>query len=273
MTITISELFESAFIGEGAERSLENRYEVKGDDDRFAIRDYVLANTPTTVDGLTRRSVKISPFGLSDHWKAVVRYGNGGSGYSGPTPQTNDTVRTFDTGGGRQHIERGITTAQAYAPDGLDVPLQQNFINASKDGVQGVDIVVPEFRFTVTRFVADSAFTTSYRKSLATLTGRVNNAAFEGFNADEVLLLGVTGAYRPEFEDWELTYHFAQSDNRSDITVDGITGTIEKKGWEYMWFLREEDVDGTAGAVVNRVRAVYINQVYERGDFSALGIA
>jgi hypothetical protein len=51
-----------------------------------------------------------------------------------------------------------------------------------------------------------------------------------------------------------------------DILVD------EKAGWDYMWVRFEESEDGDAFAIVKRPVAVYIERVYERCDFAAIGV-
>ena len=57
----------------------------------------------------------------------------------------------------------------------------------------------------------------------------------------------------------------------SGLTVGSITG-ISKKGWEYLWVLYEEAEDATAKALVKVPVAVYIERVYEEGDFAGLVI-
>ena len=50
-----------------------------------------------------------------------------------------------------------------------------------------------------------------------------------------------------------------------------ITG-ISKKGWEYMWVRYADSEDAAAKAIVKKPVAVYIERVYEEGNFAALGI-
>jgi len=51
-----------------------------------------------------------------------------------------------------------------------------------------------------------------------------------------------------------------------DITV------ASKKGWEYMWVRYADAEDAAAKAIVKKPIAVYIEKVYEEGNFPALGI-
>ena len=269
MPITLSEQFESAFVETGDVESIENRYEATGSDDRLAVRDYAKAELPTEYDGLPRRQISIEPFGRSDQWRVTVRYASTFTSGSEIVNQTGDVVRTFDTGGGTEHVEFAISTPHSYAVGGGTPPAQNDAINVTKDGVSGVDIQVPGFQFSITRFVEDEDFTAAYKKAIASLTKRVNNAAFEDFDAGEVLFVGASGYYRPNFDDWEITFNFAQNDNRNDIAIGGITD-INKDGWEYLWVLYEDAVD--SDVIVKQVKAVYVNEVYRQGDFAVLGI-
>ena len=71
--------------------------------------------------------------------------------------------------------------------------------------------------------------------------------------------------------DWEMSFRFASSENKTGLTVGEITG-IAKKGWEYMWVRYANAEDSTAKALIKKPIAVYIEKVYEDGDFSQLGI-
>ena len=102
------------------------------------------------------------------------------------------------------------------------------------------------------------------------LTGRVNSAPYKGFQAGECLFLGASGSKRGE-EDWEISFRFAASPNKTGLSVGDIGG-IDKKGWEYLWVRYADAEDPAAKSIVKRPAAVYVEQVYEYGDFSGLGI-
>ncbi len=85
-----------------------------------------------------------------------------------------------------------------------------------------------------------------------------------------MLFLGASGSKRGN-DLWELQFRFSASPNKSDIQVGEITG-IAKKGWEYLWVLYVEDVDESAKSIVKKPIGVHVEQVYENGDFSLLGI-
>ena len=135
---------------------------------------------------------------------------------------------------------------------------------------KGVDITVPVYNFSETHYLAASAVTQAYKNTLFALTGRVNNAPFKGLAAGECLFLGASGSKRGT-DDWEITYRFAGSPNRSGMTIGPITG-VSKAGWDYMWVRYADTEDDDAKTIVKRPIAVYIERVYDVADFSLLGI-
>jgi hypothetical protein len=136
--------------------------------------------------------------------------------------------------------------------------------------VEGVDITVPVYHFSETHYLDDAVVTEPYKGTLFSLTGKVNSGAFRGFAAGECLFLGAAGTKRGQ-GDWEITFRFAASPNVTGLTIGDITG-IAKKGWEYLWVRYADAEDAAAKALVKKPVAVYIEKVYEEGDFSLLGI-
>ena len=120
---------------------------------------------------------------------------------------------------------------------------------------------------------APAFVTTGYKNNVMQLTGKVNNGSFKGFDAGEVLFLGVSGARRGTHTDdlWELSFSFAVSPNRTNLTVGPITGIV-KNGWQYLWVLYEDHIDENAKVRVKKPKAVFVENVYETASFSGLGI-
>ena len=244
--------------------STELHYIVRGtDDERLAVQA-VRGATPTTRNGMDRSEISLEP--VSDSiWEATVRY-------QAPDRQLEEgeSSYSFDTGGGSQHITNSLSTVSSYAPAGKTAPNFKQAIGVTKDSVDGVDITVPVYNFSETHILANSTVTSTYKGQLFALTGKTNNAPFKGFATGEVLFLGASGSKRGK-GDWEITFSFAASPNKTGLTVGDITG-IAKKGWEYLWVRYEDAVDDAAGAMVKKPLAAYIEKVYDEGNFADLGI-
>ncbi|MEN6386560.1 MAG: hypothetical protein ABFD79_15385 [Phycisphaerales bacterium] len=148
---------------------------------------------------------------------------------------------SFDTGGGTQKITQTIAPLQVHKY-GDNAPDFQGAINVDDNSVNGIDIIVPVFNFSETRVVNKLNINTGFKLSIFNLVGKVNAGDWHGFSAGEVLFAGASGSKSSRFGDWEITYKFAASPNKTNITIGSITG-INKKGWEYLWVRYEKSTD------------------------------
>lgn len=248
------------------------RYHVAGSADAIAVKAAVEAGTDQAYESRVRddANIEISPkwvdTGASDgEWLAEVPY---------VAPElvsnTADYVTSFDTGGGQQHVTQSLSTIGSYAPPTKTAPNYKGAIGVTKDGVAGCDIVVPVYKWSETHSKANEDVDESYMNVLYGLTGRVNSDTFRSLAPGECLFVGCQGTRRGD-GDWEITYSFAASANRTGLVVGDITG-IAKKGWEYLWVSYDDAVDGAAHRIVKVPVAAYVEKVYYTGAFSALEI-
>jgi hypothetical protein len=266
--VEVLERFESRQVTTGSNPSVELRYTIRGTNDDVEARNALATTAPLMYDPwgeglvyLPRDTITVQPLG-DLLWEGIVHYGT--------IPLTTQSTFSFDTGGGTQHITHSRYTVNRYAAPGQIAPDFKGAIGVTADSVEGVDITVPVYQFSETHYLPDSMVTPAYKATLFALTGRVNDAPFKGFAAGEVLFLGAAGSKRGG-GDWEITYRFAASPNATGLTVGDITG-ISKKGWEYLWVRYADQVDEVAKALIKTPVAVYIEQVYEYGNFALLGI-
>jgi hypothetical protein len=217
--------------------------------------------------GLRRDAVEVEERINEDTFKVIVRYQQHNTTDDGDDPET---VYTFDTGGGTQHITQSISTRNRYP---ASAPDYEGAVGYDGENVAGVDIIQPVYNFTETHFLPRTTVTETFRARLARKTGMYNNDAFRGFDPGEVLFLGASGVRRGDGREdlWEITYRFAVSQNRSSFTVGGIS-VATKLGWDYMWVRYADEVDDTVKQVVKKPVAVYIEKVYYGTNFGSLGI-
>lgn len=266
------EKFDSRTTTDG--QSLELVYNVTGTADQDAAIFTLKGVAPATVGSLVRQPVTVEPVCVDllnpdkSLWTGTVRY----APYEKPQPpQTGESSYSFDTGGGTQHITQSLQTIGRYAPPGKTAPDFKGAIGVTHDSVEGVDITVPVFNFSEMHYIANGYVDNAYKYTLFLLTGTTNNAAFRGFAAGECLFLGASGSKRGAWGDWEITFRFAASPNQTNFYVGDIL-VPAKKGWEYMWVRYADEEDETAKAIVKRPVAVYIEKVYESGNYANLGI-
>jgi len=211
-----------------------------------------------------------------DAWQVTINYAKDGAEY-GSDPLKR--VRSFDTTGGTQHMTQAYSET-AFGMIGQTPPYQSMAIGVDSNGVNGVDVVVPQLQWQETYDVPSSYISTTYIRGLATVTGTTNASSFRGFLAGEVLFLGCTGSQ--EWDDqkglgpWSLSYRFIASPNATGssgsaptITIGSILG-ISKKGHEYLWVRYEDAID--SNTLLKKPKHVYVNRVYRESEFSLLGI-
>jgi hypothetical protein len=272
MPVTVAEKFASRA---GDNSSIDLLYVVSGTDDDVAARTALASSAPATYSGLVRDddSVHVEPVGAGV-WDGKVRYIKP----SYQAPATGDASFSFDTTGGTQHITQSKQTISKTAASGT-APDFGGAIGVTQDSVEGVDLTIPVFTFSLTRYTAAANMSQTYIGQLYSLTGKVNSAPWtvnvDGvqltFAVGEALFLGASGGKRRSENDWEIGFRFAASPNATNLTIGSIT-VPSKKGWEYLWVRYEDAEDETAQAIVKRPVAAYVEKVYDEGNFALLGI-
>lgn len=269
MPVTVSESWGSrkrSISADSADVTLA--YLVEGTDNDSTGYDAVVSTSPTSyvfdASGRTlyRQTITLERVGENE-WKASVKYGI----KKGQNPA--ESTYDFDTGGGTTHLGNSIATVNSYAASGT-APDFGNLIGVTKDSVEGVDVTIPQYRFSETHSFDTSTIDAAYKLTLFALTGCVNNATFKGFAAGECLFLGASGSQQGE-GDWSITYSFASQPNAASLTVGTITGIV-KRGWDYLWVQYEDAEDTTAKRLVKAPIAAYVEQVYTYAALSGLGI-
>lgn len=255
--IIVRELFASR---QGDSDQQTFKYLVTGSDEQPAMRAQILNDTEKTVDTVTREDEKITLTRLDTRkWLADVSY------RKAPPPvqlEIGEQVFTFDTGGGTQHIMNSLSTTKY--PGGA--PDFKGAILVNENGPQGIDIVIPTYRFTEIKVLTAAQVSSSYKATVFGLTGQTNDASFKGFAANEVLFLGAQGRQRGD-DGWEVTFNFAASPNLTGLTFGAVTA-VAKKGWEFLWVHYKKTDDGDR--LVRQPDSVHVEKVYEEGSFAGL---
>lgn len=303
MAYTITELQDSRTLGVGQSASAELVYLAVDDtvspdygtNLEKAALDAVVAAAPTTFEGMAQIGARVRPVDGQRTYRVSVQYGvpTSGGGFSQPLG-VNEYRVDFPGGSGSELVTQAYTERR-YGDDPTPADLG-GAINVTERGVEGVTIETPEFAWSETWIRDNATATWSAITAIALLRKTVNNAAFRGFAAGEVFLDDFAASPRTD-DDWEYRFKFRARSNRLNTNANGgadpatplepgdpgynasldntITiGTIDqiqKYGWEYLWIRYERDDDGT-GNLVEKPRAVYVDEVYLASDFSSLGL-
>lgn len=206
-----------------------------------------------------------------DTWKVKAIWKREDGGEDDDDDEEETSSFAFDTGGGTMHRNQSLKTVSKVPNDAPDF---NGAIEVDNEGnVNGVDVTMPVLNFTETHVMKGSRVSTSYKKSVAALTGTVNRSGFRGFSAGEVLFLGASGTKRSKRPNapWEITFRFAVSPNQSSLQV-GKLKVSNKRGWDYLWVRYADKVAENKKNVIKEPVAAYVEQVYPEGDFGNLGL-
>lgn len=246
-------------------------FDVADEDEAIAA---VKAEVSTTFNDMVLSGVEISERMNDTTFKVNVNYKRETSGTLEYREAQIDY--SFDTTGGTQHITQALLTYKKYFDEAY-LPAAPDFgdaINVDENEVKGVDIVMPIHNFSETHYYRKDTVTTSFKINIADMTGKINKAPFRGFDINEVLFLGASGALNNASSSsayWNVNYKFAVSRNTMDFKIGGMTIDF-KFGWEYLWVLYQKVVDDAAYCVLKKPVAAYRQDVYKDGDFFKLGI-
>lgn len=289
------ELFDSGsggvtFTQDGnLEREVTLRWLVSQKANYLAAEQWATANAPLFLTGHRRARLDIR--GLGNYWwEVTAQYANASIGSDDPQRQPDrqseydggDGVSgsiSFDTTSATGHITQvntrnvvGLTseTGQSkYAVAGQTAPDTEGAIDIEGDQVRGVDVTVPTFNFSETWTFPSQSLVTDYIENIYSLTGKVNDAKWRMFKKGEVLFLGARGQADRGATNCQVTFSFSASPDQENISIGAITG-IKKGGWDYMTVTYE--TAAAQGSIIKRPKFVYVNSVYQGGDFRLLKI-
>lgn len=202
-------------------------------------------------------------------WNVDVIYGASKMG------EVGEVEWEFDVGtGGSAHLSTSLETVGSHAASGTP-PDFNRAINVKREGAflkaQGIDVDDTKFTWSETHYLSHALVNSfTYINTLMGLRGKTNDGAWRGFAEGEVRFLNARGRGRGEWT-VPVTFSFAAGPNLTDLEVGSITG-IDKKAFEYMWAFHDYEEDAAASALVLAPTAVYVERIFESGDFAALGI-
>ena len=273
MAVVVTEKHDS--LTYTADTSIERKYQITGTTSETTAMLNLQRTAPLLYKTFVRGNCTVTPLSIDLNnpaiciWEGTVPYAPMGAATREPMA-VGESLYAFETGGGTQHITQSLETVNSYGT-GL-VPNHKGAIGVTKGGVEGVDIIIPIFRWSETHIVAAAVVTPRYVGTLYALTGQTNNAVWRTFPAGDVLFEGASGSKRGE-GDWEIRFSFAASPSKTDQTVGDIMGVV-KAGWDYMWIRYKDTVQEVGGVkyATKIPEAVYVERVYESGNFAGLRI-
>lgn len=275
MPVTIKEHRDSPKVTDGENPTAERTYNIIGaesfSDAMIALLIEAEATYDVYGDGsviLKRGERSIQPNGDDDVWLGTVQYAKTQKQPKPLQPETGSPLTSFSTGGGTEKRYTFIGTESNY---GISPYLSEDFkgaINATRDGVQGVDVPSSNFRWTEQWVFDSGSMTPDQIIAFEYVTASINDAPFRLYADSEVLCRNISADQRADGT-WLVKFEFELSRNDDNIEIAGTSG-IEKRGWDYLW-VNFTEAQGDK-QVIRRPKSAHVGAVLYYTDFSLLGI-
>ena len=282
MPTTVIEHYESQEISRTADTStVEIKANVTGSEDTVAVESDFFAwlGGLSAVSGLQLKQTNVKHIGGGVHEAyatyvdeppdivKVIRYRT-----TGQTARILQAFSSIYSVQANPSFNPGLPVGPSNQPT-MSGPDFGGLIGVTRDGVEGVDVPIPSFSFSIDyRF---SSVTQAYLYNCAKLTGCVNSTAYLGFAIGELLFMGIEGQVSQtsggaiKLSDSPISFNFEASPNLTNIVVGPFTIPF-KYGWDYLWPRTVEDTSNNA--VIRKTISVHIDRPLRWDDLSALGI-
>ena len=234
------------------------------------LREQIVQALPSLENNIKLTNISIDEQINNTTWLVTATYATDNKSFP------NQSSMSFDTSGSTAHkstdlllLDSGVLKDGNFVI-GEDWLKEGQQVGFNGEDVEGVDIVVPAFKFTETHPIPDSVITNKFRNNLFQLTGTVNKDPFRGFEAGEVLFTGVSGS-KNGTEKWLLSFNFEALPNKRNFDVGGYN-VVLKRGWEYIAVRYTKQLSDDKTRLVVKAVQVDVHKMYETKDFEDLGI-
>lgn len=233
---------------------------------------------PDACSSIPKKSVAISERLTQNSWKIEVRYGSEGTSSDGDSGDDDEATVNFDCSTGTKHVTQAIEQTCIYAGSGESkdstdeasaVPIGWNGKYGSEAEAAGVDVSIGVLRETYTKYISTSTISsTTWKRKVAELVGKINKGSFKGWSAGEVMFLGCS--YTAPIKGTQkvaVSFHFAINPNESNAVVAGQK-IGKKEGFDYIWAISDNEIAN--GKTRRRVKKIYNAVVCNKASFTSL---
>ena len=256
----------------GKYKSVEIRYIVFEAADEDTALTAVLGVAAKELNDLPLDSIEIDERCGDQTFKINALYKTEDTSSSGGGDDDNDDedpTISFDCGGGSKHLLYSLAQKKVFGDKDPGGAIGWNGKTGDDCEITGVDIPTAQLRETYTVQMRVSKLSTSYKKKVAALVGKVNSGTFKGWSAGEVMFLGMSySTPAKKAKKVTVTFNFAIQPNESKVKVGGKS--VSKKGFEYVWAISKTVANN--GTPKMQVEGIYVDQVCEYASFSSLGL-
>lgn len=263
----------------GTCESAEIPFFVINPDSKSAAIAAVQAAAPTSYGGLPLSKIRFDGYDSGGNITAVAVYDSSDNEDSGDDDDEEEATVNFDCSAGTKHISAPIAQVCVYSADNQRengslasaIPIGWNGKTGSESEVAGVDIPIGELRETYTKILSrNKVMSSSWKKKVGKMVGKVNAGAFHGWDKGEVMFLGASyAAPLKGAAKVKVSFHFSIHINEKNAKVGAINAG-DCDGFEYLWAIQSDKVE--AGKRIPQVKKIYKAQVCQSADMSTLGV-
>lgn len=257
----------------------ELKYYVIGRCPKRTAMKAVWGDADERYEGTRKKSIKFDGADDDGNYEFTVSYEASSGGSSDTPDQGDEATLSFDCGGGSKKVITAIGEQRAYGKKSVDPGsyIGWNGKTGPESEIAGVEIPTAQLRETYTKTMSMRSLSTKFKRNVASLVGKVNSSAFKGWEKGEVMFLGCSFSGADDADNVSVTFNFSIQPNEevalSSITGDSSdSGTVAKKGFEYVWSIAETKKDDTSSKPKISTKGVWVAQVAEYADFSKLGL-
>lgn len=255
----------------GKYTSIEVQYLVFGVSSEEDALSAVHDKAPAESKGLPLDSIEIDTRETNDTFRVNAIYREEDTTVDDTSGNDDDETPTesFDCGGGTKHLLYSFGQRKVYGDKDAGGAIGWNGKSGDDCEIAGVDVPTAQLRETYTKPMRVSKLTTAFKRKVAALVGKVNSGSFKGWNAGEVLFLGMSySTPAKKAKKVTVTFNFAIQPNESGVKIAGRS--VTKKGFEYVWAISK--TVASSGTPKLEVEGIYVDQVCEYASFSGLGL-
>lgn len=276
MAIIIQEKDESISVDSSNKVTLSRVLQMEGDSLVEILQSDVFPKVNTKhpeLENCYSDSISITPNGnlgrkvqatVTVSYKTVSEPDGGSSSEEEAAPEMS-----FDCGGGTMHLTHALAQKQVKGELNANGMIGWNGKSGQEMEITGVDVPCAQLRETYTRVMKSSKITPQYKKKVAAMVGKVNANNFKGWDAGEVMFLGMS--YSAPVKGSEIitvTYNFSIQLNETQ-TIDDTQ--ITKTGYEYVWMISRTEANESQ-IPQSVIDSIYVATVCEKADFADLGL-
>ena len=255
----------------GKYTSIEVQYLVFGVSSEEEALAAAHGKAPKESNGLPLDSIEIDTRETDDTFRVNAIYREEDTTVDDSNDDDDDETPTesFDCGGGTKHLLYSFGQRKVYGDKDAGGAIGWNGKSGDDCEIAGVDVPTAQLRETYTKQMRIGKLTTAFKRKVAALVGKVNSGSFKGWNAGEVLFLGMSySTPAKKAKKVTVSFNFAIQPNESGVKVAGKS--VTKKGFEYVWAISK--TVASSGTPKLEVEGIYVDQVCEYASFSGLGL-